>query len=69
MAWTLPGETQLENIYSLRYLPTIRRRLVSDLSNFLPDWHFLPPDVWPPYTNVSKQQEDKGLQVDPEGPW
>lgn len=55
--------------YSLRYLLTIRRCLVSDLSNFSPDWHFLPPDVWPLYTNMSKQQEDKGLQVDPEGPW
>lgn len=51
------------------YLPNIRRHLVSDRSNFSPDRHFLPPDVWPLYSNLSKQREGEGLQGDPEGPW
>lgn len=54
---------------TLWYLPNIRRHLVSDWSNFSPDRHFLPPDVWPLYSNLSKQREGEGLQGDPEGPW
>lgn len=54
---------------TLWYSPNIRRHLVSDRSNFSPDRHFLPPDVWPLYSNLSKQREGEGLQGDPEGPW